>query len=351
MLNTLLIKATDLIGFLLNKIGYNLPIRSRFDLRLVFYHGIGDGSSPCFKYLNDETSMENFSEQISYLQKNYKLLSLEEAILTIIDGYDRDDGPFCSISFDDGLSTVYTEAFPFLKERNLTATVFVNTAVIGNCKLLWLHFLNYLIFHYGTVAVSEMLYNFRPYEISKPPTTEKALLEWCKENFNFIYEFNALDKIADLLEINIGDIAKRQNLYLDWDQIDAMTQSGFTFYSHTENHTPLSVLSHSYMKREIDKARNCMINYNQSFGRFVSFPFGMKKDYGRKAREYALSNGHEIIFEVGDGYNPPSRVKKERTFSRVSFGELDANPIILYSALEIRPLLKGTINIIRKLKY
>jgi peptidoglycan/xylan/chitin deacetylase (PgdA/CDA1 family) len=341
MLNSVLITFSNITASVLHGVRHVKPLRAKDDLRLVFYHGIGDSSSPCFAFLNDEIPINIFRSHLDILERDYTIVPLEEAIGTLEEGNLKYDRPLCSISFDDGLQSVYTHAFPLLKERGITATIFVNTKVVGNRDLLWLHLLNYLISIYGERPISEILNESKPGEVPKPPHTGKALQEWCKENFNFIYESDVLHKIADAMRLNVEEIAQKEKLYLNCDQIHEMTKEGFTFYSHTTSHCPLNKISTKFLQKEIKEARECMLSFGNTFGKFVSFPFGMEKDYGLEAAKYALSCGHDLIFEVGDGCNSPLNALDRKVFSRVCLGEVTSTkPAHLYSAIELKPLIK-----------
>lgn len=86
--------------------------------------------------------VENFEEQLQYLQKNnYKTLTMKEFT-------DWKSGelnlPFKSvlITFDDGFLSNYQYAFPLLKKYNMNATVFIVGNFIENGKEIWTGNLN-----------------------------------------------------------------------------------------------------------------------------------------------------------------------------------------------------------------
>jgi len=74
-------------------------------------------------------SVGNFSAQMQYVVENgYRSLSLKD----IIDDPARNHQKSLAITFDDGWSNNYTNAFPILERLGLTATLFVITGSIGN---------------------------------------------------------------------------------------------------------------------------------------------------------------------------------------------------------------------------
>ena len=73
-------------------------------------------------------SLTKFREQMEYISKNsYQTLSLNELMNHTAYNYDKT----VAISFDDGWTDNYTNAFPILKRLDLTATIFVITAFVS----------------------------------------------------------------------------------------------------------------------------------------------------------------------------------------------------------------------------
>ncbi len=74
---------------------------------------------------------------------------------------------------------------------------------------------------------------------------------------------------------------------------------------------------------------------------FISFPFGMEVDYGKRAIPHAFSVGHKFVVEVGNGLNSLNRIISDNIMSRVSLGTTAADGAKLYAAIEVRPVIKA----------
>lgn len=343
MLNTLLTGISNSLSNILHATNLTRLFHRDSRVRLVFYHGIGNGIAPCLAYLKDEISIDTFEKHIDYLQKYYYICPLEEAIQVFCEQENKYTKPVCSISFDDGLSSVFTKAFPLLRERRLTASVFLSTSVIDNKNMLWLHLLNYLIYHHGMTIVTEIISETLDNKYPIIHSDERQFMGWCKNNFHILIQAKAIQRLVDFLKVDVQSIAQNEKLYLNTEEIEHMSLYGFTFYSHTANHLLLNALNDEELQKEINDAIKYLKSKQIGSKKFVSFPFGMLKDYGARAREYALSAGHEYVLEVGDGFNSLARVIAKKTFSRVSLGSCSAKPKEIFSALEIRPRLKAGI--------
>lgn len=345
--NKIFIKFTEITASIIFNLGLNKYLRSENDLRVVNYHGIGDGKAPCFRKLTDEIPLDIFEKHINYLCKNYEILSLSAAINQIKSKNVSTKKPICCITFDDGLRSVYTKAYPLLKKKKIPATIFLNTNAIDNHKITWLHLLNCLLTKYGCEVLSNTINKIikkKNLNIPCSPADEREIKYWYQDNFERNFIANLLNEVVNEFGMSVDDIAQIEKIYLNWDQIQEMDQYDISYASHTANHTPLGSFSKEYyIKNEIEKARQTICNFNDDRGDFVSFPFGMKSDYGEKAIKYAFDAGHKFILEIGNGLNPSSKILNERIISRVGLGNVSPRKSELYAAIELRPILKHKI--------
>lgn len=311
-------------------------LQPRRELRAVFYHGIGNGDGPCMRYLHDELPRDTFAAHLDHLGSHYHMVSLEEALAG---AGDASGAPPCWISFDDGLRSVYTDAFPLLRERRIPATIFINTAVIGNGDLLWQHLLNHLLSTCGGERVTAALARRLPAETPPPPAAPAALIEWCIREFALLYRQDLLRSAAAELGVDPRAVAAEQRLYLSWPELDEMAAAGVTFASHTARHAPLVALDEPERREELRQGRDAVAARDRTAARSVSFPFGMDYYYGRDTIGIAAALGHECFVEVGDGLNHRGRMA-DGMVSRVGLGRTPARARDLYAAIEIVPPVK-----------
>ncbi len=78
----------------------------------------------------DETvTPEEFERQLQYIEENYKVIPLEEAIEYLQTDFEKVSGSIV-ITFDDGYSDNYYNAYPLLKKHNVPATIFLISGFI-----------------------------------------------------------------------------------------------------------------------------------------------------------------------------------------------------------------------------
>jgi hypothetical protein len=154
------------------------------------------------------------------------------------------------------------------------------------------------------------------------------------------------------LGLDLTQIANEEKLYLDWDQIEEMSCHQVGFFSHTANHTPLgSFRNLIHVKNEIETGLRTITEKFNKGGIFVSFPFGMESDYGNEALKIAFSAGHKYVVEVGNGVNPPNRIRDKKILSRVDLGNVNECQACIYSAIELRPMVKDRIKTLLERRY
>ncbi len=92
---------------------------------VLMYHRVSDR-------INDPdvtVSDKNFERQMSYLKKNFNVVSLDD----MVDRYKQNtksEKDTVAITFDDGFKDNYTDAYPILKKYNIPATIFIVTGYI-----------------------------------------------------------------------------------------------------------------------------------------------------------------------------------------------------------------------------
>ena len=105
--------------------GYNSKANKK-RLTILTYHSINDEINP------DETvTPEEFEKQLQYIKENYKVISLEDAVEYLQTDIKKISDSIV-ITFDDGYSDNYHNAYPLLKKHNFPATIFLISDLIDD---------------------------------------------------------------------------------------------------------------------------------------------------------------------------------------------------------------------------
>jgi peptidoglycan/xylan/chitin deacetylase (PgdA/CDA1 family) len=109
--------------------GYRYISRNKADksgLTILTYHSISNEIE-----LDETVTPEELERQLQYIEENYKVIPLEEAIEYLQTDIEKGSGSVV-ITFDDGYSDNYYNAYPLLKKHNFPATIFLISDFINN---------------------------------------------------------------------------------------------------------------------------------------------------------------------------------------------------------------------------
>ncbi|HJP68913.1 MAG TPA: polysaccharide deacetylase family protein, partial [Sphingomicrobium sp.] len=236
------------------------------------------------------TSPKNFRRHIDYLIRHYTIVPLE----MLLSG--NAPRKAVSLTFDDGYASVYDNVFPLLKERQLSATIYLISSVVDNRALVWVNELNYLTRQCGETAVARARRYFDVPITAKPADIITICrLQYSRTKIEALLA--ALRKFAELPE---AKHAQDANLYLSWAQIDEMRRSGVEFGNHSRTHPNMELLTEEEQLAEISSAQK-ELQVHLPVVRAFAHPFGHR---GSTTASLASKLGLKSAADVG-GYNHP----------------------------------------------
>jgi len=247
-----------------------------------FYHLVSDKDVIHVKHLYKVSSTRKFIQDLDYLTKKYDIIDPWELISDFRHGNHKLKPGFL-LSFDDGLSEFYTVIAPILRQKGIPAICFLNSKFIDNKDLFY---------RYKASIIYDVILS-KPIAASLKSMISDTLKEYrvqFDEKYNFLFSIHylnkgCLDKIAEILEIDLNEYLLRNKPYLSGKQIEELKNQGFLFGSHSIDHPLYSdlpfdqqLMQTKYSMEEI--ATKYQLNY-----RLFSFPFtdfGLSGDIFKK---------------------------------------------------------------------
>jgi glycosyltransferase involved in cell wall biosynthesis/peptidoglycan/xylan/chitin deacetylase (PgdA/CDA1 family) len=237
-------------------------------LVMPYYHVISDDMISHVIYLLQYKTPKQFIDDLDFLLKNYKPMSLIEVIQNV-----REDVPlspnYFLLTFDDGLREINDIISPILIAKGVTATFFLNSAFIDNKELCFEHKASVL-----GVRIRKGLSSAEKKEI-RQILREKNIFESdvTKGVLNVGYQQrNVLDRIGEILGINFEDYLQRTQPYLTSDQIKGLIKNGFTIGAHSIDHPTYTSLSlEEQLFQTIESVKSIRKQFNLDYGAFA-FP-------------------------------------------------------------------------------
>ena len=295
-------KQSGMLSYSMNKFGKSSSL-------ILMYHRVVEPEKTGLlleegMYVTPKT----FESHILYLKNYFKMSSLKEFISQQKVDSESTSPPRCILTFDDGWSDFFTNAFPLLKKHQVPATVFLPTGFIGSENWFWTDRVAHLI-REGDDAIRLGLMSR---DIPNPLSLQLSQLQGSPhtrlEKAIRILKACSLDSI----ETTISDLSEAWGIranppgraFLSWEEVEELSRSGFVeFGSHTVSHQILPTLDDETVRHELDSSRNELISrraVNQDFIPFC-YPNGsMDERIERMVREA----GYGAAVTTMSGWNP-----------------------------------------------
>jgi peptidoglycan/xylan/chitin deacetylase (PgdA/CDA1 family) len=254
-----------------------------------------------------------FERQVRLLRSDFDVLSLGELLQIWRRGPLRPDGRFCVLTFDDGWADNYANAYPILKQYQVPATIFVPTAYIGTRQWFWTDAMAFLLTRWDDGGltpdarreVSAILAGCEHLrEILAPagPRADRAsqvtrleagiawLKQWPTERAEAL-----VDKLCRASRVPLPD----ERMFLDWTEIEEMSQRDISFGSHSRSHRILVGLPHSQALEELQASMCALKARSVNWIPVLCYPNGT---HDHCLRELARACGYEAALGVASGH-------------------------------------------------
>jgi peptidoglycan/xylan/chitin deacetylase (PgdA/CDA1 family) len=271
----------------------------RRKVAILMYHGVVrtplDVPDWCFIPERD------FSRQMEYLHRNFKVVSLTEAAVNLRE--DRINEPTAVITFDDGYQNVYDVAYPILSRLGLPATVFLNTAFINTAHTVWFCTLNQSI---SETIHLKLSWKGQDYDLSNTVSKARASakLQSLLKQLPHQELLGKLAEICEKLDIHTPIEVARDSHFrmLDDQSIAEMSASGLIeFGAHTATHTILTRVDEPHARQEIASSIEDTRRLTGKPCRLFAYPNGQPGDYNEAVIRFLESSGIEAAVTTRDG--------------------------------------------------
>jgi peptidoglycan/xylan/chitin deacetylase (PgdA/CDA1 family) len=291
--------------------------------RVLMYHACDEDEGDFTRGLSINTTPAQLAAQLDFLRKYYQVIPLES-----LGGADFPERAVV-ITFDDGFRSVYQQALPLLKARNLPATCYLVTDRIADPSPIWINELNGFLRRHGAVAKAVVARRLAISRFLSMPLFLQAILDR--------YDPEVVAKLLAELRTTLaltGDTPRsRDRLYLNRQEVEEMSRAGFSFGNHTGSHAVLSRLSEAACREEIRRARTVLSDLPRAIDS-LAYPFGR---FDAATQQIAQELGYTTLMEVEGDNNPLDRLHVGR-LNVTSF-----SPAVLFARMEVVARIKPQI--------
>jgi peptidoglycan/xylan/chitin deacetylase (PgdA/CDA1 family) len=262
------------------------------------YHNVGESGLPLYCRL----SKRIFAEQMSYIKRHYRVISLAQMVEELRDPPPREQSVV--VTFDDGYAGTYSGAFPVLKAYGIPATVYLTAASIETGEAPWYDRIFLQLQQAAPRVVLplavDVLFQLNDFEsrVEAAATVVMYLRSlpdddrrrWCE----------SLDRIVTLTYPS-----KIQGAMMNWEQIREMQAAGISFGCHTMTHPVLSRLDPDAMRAEVVDSKRLIENRLDMHVSDFAFPFGKPRDCGTIGASTLQEFGLKTAMTTIVGVNQP----------------------------------------------
>jgi peptidoglycan/xylan/chitin deacetylase (PgdA/CDA1 family) len=268
-------------------------------LLVVTHHRIGDPTTSPYYEPVYSASPEAFRAQLCYLRAHFRMVGPE----TLGDALSSAE-PSVLVAFDDGYRDNFDVAFPILRELGVPAIFFIPTAFLQTPRLPWWDHVAYVIKHSPQTRILLDWPMPLVLELGPPPRTDaiwNIIRLYLDGTITDEPRFRA--HLAERAQVAVDELSLGRGLFMSWEQIQTLADSGMAIGSHSHTHRKLAALSEDEQMYELTESRRIL---EQTLGRAVdtiAYPFGWVGAFGRVTERLAETAGYQLAFSAKPGVN------------------------------------------------
>lgn len=255
-------------------------------VEFIMYHYVRDLKSSRFPKIKG-LDYKEFLEQIKYLKKKYRIISIEDFINNNFSNNDKN----CVLTFDDGYIDHYEFVFPILLKNKIKGSFFSPVDTIDKNIMIDVNLIHLilasgdenkifkrLIFYYNRMSNNTCTIENYISSINTKSRYDTETTIIIKRLLQTKLPLEIRSKICRLLlEDFVGENEQTlaKSFYLSRKNIEEMISNGMHFGSHGKSHLWFSSLERRDQEIEIKSSINFLSSlYNKNFDLTMCYPYG-----------------------------------------------------------------------------
>lgn len=266
------------------------------NVSIVMYHYVRDLKNSRYPNIKG-LDYKLFKAQLEFFNRYYNVITIEELIAAYKESYELPDNAIL-LTFDDGYIDHFIFAFPILKEYGMQGAFFIPGKAFAESVLLDVNKIHFILASVDDKILVKDLFELLNYYRGKEfdvPDNEKLFADFAiasrfdtretifaKRLLQTVLPERLRTMIASrLFEKYVGGVSERQfakELYMNYDQIKLMKNSGMYIGPHGYDHYWLANLSPEEIETDITKSLECMEGLFDQSSWVMNYPYGSYND-------------------------------------------------------------------------
>jgi len=280
--------------------------RNAGKIRVLMYHGLATGTLPTFYWTHVE--VERFRDQMAYLKRHYQVVS--PSVLMSESGADSGGAEVpVVLTFDDGLETVFSKAWPILRDFKFPAVCFVLPELSETGQIMWTDLIYRLFINTDTDSIDLTEFGLGQVEFGSRSPDELAgkafdiaagAKTWPHERrMRLLAYLNRHCPLPDnvpvdgfrLLTIDqIGQLAKGEEIAIA---------------PHSNTHPILSTMNPAKQEEEIKAALDKLSEWQIPWIPLFAYPNGRRQDFNDDTVGILKAHGFKAAVTTEEGFYQP----------------------------------------------
>lgn len=253
-----------------------------YGVRILYGHRVLDNGTA-----EEGLTREQFAEFVEYLQRHYRVVSLDEACQQLRSGRTIRE-PLVVLTFDDGYADNYRNAWPVLRELGAPATVFVTTGLIGTRQRLWTHEVRDWLRQQpdGWDETAEEVVT----RLKRMPTAEREA---------------AMEELRQKLGVIPTEATEEERMLSVEELRELAADPLITIGAHTVHHTSLSCVQRQEAWTEIAQSADQLAHLIGQRPKLFAYPDGTSEAFGARHVQMLRELGFVGAVTATEGANFP----------------------------------------------
>lgn len=281
---------------------------------------------------------EAFRTQVEFLRARFAVVSLDDLITSGESPHPGTRKPRALITFDDGYRDNVTTALPILRELGVPSAFFIPTGYLQAPRLPWWDHVACAI---KRTQSPRLTLERRPddpaplaIDLGTEPTDAqrtaaimtivRAFLDGAIPDTSWF-----LDRLGRQAEVAIDAGARGRDLFMGWDEVRQLADSGMAVGSHGHSHLAMAGLDDDAQREELTGSKATL---ERALGRpvtAIAYPFGWPGTFTARTVALAAEAGYRLAFSSLEGINRPGHPGFEPlALRRLNVGTGDSPPLL-----------------------
>ncbi|MGD1120030.1 MAG: polysaccharide deacetylase family protein [Dehalococcoidales bacterium] len=282
---------------------------------ILVYHRVA--KPDCDPFLLS-VSPEHFREQMEYLTKNYRIVSLNELRQNIDNG--KLNPKSLAVTFDDGYEDNFSNARPVLEQLNIPATIFVVSGRIGSNKEFWWDALERMLLTPDTLpdtlelTIQDKTYRWPTggkslnarWNVTQSPLNERHRLFMELQHLLRLMDDTGRQEVLSGIEHWVAAAlpqSKPVASFMSPVELKLLAGSGLIdIGAHTVTHPVLSAQPPEAQRREIIESKRQLEDIVERPVTAFAYPYGSREDIGKETIDLVREAGFGLACANFPGY-------------------------------------------------